>query len=273
MKRSTLILLVIISIFTASCAAPSPTLPPATNTSLPTAMQTPEPSITPTDVYTPTPVQEVVSFGGNLRVVLGEKVDGGTVIEKFVLDPAMTTEQQDFLYDQLNGNAEKLGLNGTWIQMDDNRILFVSNTDPANILAERKMVEKVNRVEVVWDWAEIEQLLLEKGKHWDMDGVVPVDIESIIATNSENANNIMMPHVDTILASVDDGIDSMMVEGAVFAIDETYVSIYKYWIFPQAGAKPTRERESYREGYVATKLENGDEIFLNAENIDWKWFK
>lgn len=76
MKKSTLILLVIISIFVASCAAPSPTLPPATSTPLATATQTPEPLAIPTAVYTPTPAKDIITNPSDIGFELGAQIEG-----------------------------------------------------------------------------------------------------------------------------------------------------------------------------------------------------
>ncbi len=60
MKKSIVILLVIISIFVASCSAQPPkvTVTSTVTVTLPAATRTPEPSATPTAVYTPTPTPE-----------------------------------------------------------------------------------------------------------------------------------------------------------------------------------------------------------------------
>jgi len=278
MKKSIIILLVIISIFVASCS-PQVTFTSEVTVTLPTPTQTPEPSATPTAAYTPTPIQEVVSIGGNLSVVLGEKVDGGTVIDKFVLDPSLTTEQQDFLYEQLNGNAEKLGLDGTWIQTDDNRTLFVESADHTNILAERKMVELLGMNEVVWDWQDVEPMLLEKGRQWKMNGKVPDDIQGILAYQSSLRSRLTDPLYQQIKTSYPQGTDAFVAQvdngtlsGALFSSSGESMMTYVNLTLVNEGVG-TSDISEVQSGYVATAIktdETSDEyedLLLYTDNL------
>jgi len=77
MKKSAAILLVIISIFLASCASQGTAIPEVTVTfALPTITQTPEPSATPTTVYTPTPQKEIVKRPSGVGIDLGLQIEG-----------------------------------------------------------------------------------------------------------------------------------------------------------------------------------------------------
>ncbi len=75
MKRSTLILLVIISIFVVSCA-PQVTVTSEVTVTLPTATQTPEPTATPTAVYTPTPAKDIITNPSGIGFELGKQIEG-----------------------------------------------------------------------------------------------------------------------------------------------------------------------------------------------------
>ncbi len=85
MKKSIVILLVIISILVSSCA-PQVTVTSEVTVTLPTATQTPEPSATQTAVYTSTPAQETIKNASGIGFVLGGQVAGQPVGVKIVTD-------------------------------------------------------------------------------------------------------------------------------------------------------------------------------------------
>ncbi len=175
MKKSIFILLVIISIFIASCA-PQVTVTSAARVTvtLPAATQTPEPSATPTAVYTPTLAQQAIDIGGNLSVVLGEKVDGGTVIDDFVAPSEWTSKQQ--VEALLQFDDTELGFSE-----DDNQWVYIPTEDGKyrvvlqNIVDPSIEVAEMGISEVVWDWPNVKYSILNVGELVEMRGGMPAD--------------------------------------------------------------------------------------------------
>ncbi len=82
------------------------------------------------------PAQETIDIGGNLSVVLGEKVDGGTLIDSFVADPSLTPEQQADVLSQTN-YTEILGIpaeDAVWMQNENKENILVWASDPTRII-------------------------------------------------------------------------------------------------------------------------------------------
>ncbi len=96
--------------------------------------------------------QEIVDIGGNLSVILGEKVEGGTLIDSFVASTELTPEQQaeelkQTDYKRLGFSEDSL----VWLRTDDGRVVLVSEEDHGNIVAERKIFEQIGTEQVVID--------------------------------------------------------------------------------------------------------------------------
>ncbi len=189
MKRSIVILLVIISIFVASCSAQPPqvTVTSEVTVTLPTATQTPEPSATPTSVYTPTPAQQNIDIGGNLSVELGAKVDGGTLIDKFIANSELSPEDQakeirQTDYTIVGYERESL----QWVRTDHGNVILIRKDDPTVVVAEWKRTKNAGgTTEVVWSWDQMidpaigESVLFNTARTWEMmANGLPLDNDS-----------------------------------------------------------------------------------------------
>ncbi len=237
MKKSIFILLVIISIFIASCA-PQVTVTSAerVTVTLPAATQSPEPSASPTAVYTPTPAQETIPIGGGLSVVLGEKVDGGIVIDKFVADSSLTPERQaeklaDTDYTRVGYEQGDL----LWMQNEKGKTVLVDAADHESVIAEFKRAKNAGgTTEVVWNWDKMidpetgESILFKiKGiKTFDLGRYrLPVDNDSLLefqrSIRNKEAKDFAELH-EVFNYSASDGaissLDGKKVIGDVFEI-------------------------------------------------------
>ncbi len=97
MKKSIVILLVIISIFVVSCA-PQVTVTSEVTVTLSTVTQTPEPSATPTAVYTPTLAKDIITNSSGIGFELGAQIEGQPEGVRAVVDivpsESMNAEKQ-----------------------------------------------------------------------------------------------------------------------------------------------------------------------------------
>lgn len=169
----------------------------------------------------------LVDVGGGLSVVLGEKVDGGTLIDKFVADPTLTSEQQT---EKLaNTDYKRVGYdNGDllWIQNEQGRTILVDATDHKSIIAEFKRTKNAGgTTEVVWNWDKMidpetgESILfnVEGIKTFDLNGSgLPVDNDSLLKLQ----RSIMDNEVEDF-AKLHEAINYASTGGMIFSLDET----------------------------------------------------
>jgi hypothetical protein len=142
MKKSIVILLVIISIFAASCS-PQVTVTSQVTVTLPTATQPPDPSATPTAVYTPTPAKDIITNPGGIGFELGAQVEGQPEgvrqVVDIVLPEVMDAKKQADFEIKINPMTYGFGEGETQLVYvpdgDKFRVELQRTSNPADVIA------------------------------------------------------------------------------------------------------------------------------------------
>jgi len=156
MKKSIVILLVIISIFVASCS-PQVTVTSEVTVTLPAATQTPEPSATPTAAYTPTPAKETITTPKGVILELGAPVEGQE--GAFVI--TSMTNGKDWMAD-INADT-RLGFTP-----EDNQWVAIKNADGTTTVVLQRVSDNI----------QIAKLKPSGTVDWDFDQLINGGSES-----------------------------------------------------------------------------------------------
>lgn len=151
------------------------------------------------------PAQEIIDIGGNLSVILGEKVEGGTLIDSFVADPSLTPEQQTEKLKQTD-YTEQLGFPAgslEWMKTDAGDTALVRADDHNRIVGWWMRSEITNRTSLILNGVEfvnnegIDPYIFSVGRTWDANTVYGNELKEMQLSLGKITNNDVSDWVST----------------------------------------------------------------------------
>jgi hypothetical protein len=213
MKKSILFLLVIISIFLASCS-PQVTVTSQVTVTLPTATQTPEPSATPTAVYTPTPAKDIITNPSGIGFELDAQIEGQPEGVREVIDiipPDLWDAKKKAAYEEkvdpttygfAEGETQLAYIPTPDEEYQKFRIELQRTSNPADVIAVFGSTDFVWKMHQMLD-ENGNPVFLNAGVIVEMRGGVPVNSSTVRSTASRLTDSFQETFTDVYFSSVD----------------------------------------------------------------------
>lgn len=212
--------------------------------------------------------QETLTTNDGAQFVLSEAdQNGNTIIEKFVSPEGMDDENVTRWMEQFD--ETRLGLEGDWVKTGDGRVVLLDDlSDPTSILAEYKIFEQTDTMQVVVDGSKLvvdgENSILSEAEIEEWRGGSPVDYARVQELNVQMVQEAVQLTMSE-LTTVEERAGSSVPAGYILSTDATQGVSLRYVVLHVDGDQNIARQSP--EGVVFFRNSEGGYTYFFVENF------